>query len=84
MNKLVPILLMCLGTAGAFAQSDKDGVTVSTDPARAAAVEKRAQELKARGAHQQAKAPTTAKAQKTAAKSKPKAKKKTTQAKPAA
>ena len=82
MNKLVPILLVCLGASGAFAQSNKDGVTVSTDPAKAAAVEKHAQELKARGAQQQAKASTTAKGAKTSAKPKSKAKKKTASAKP--
>jgi len=84
MKKLVPILLVCLGASGAFAQGNKDGVTVSNDPAKAAAVEKHAQELKARGAHQQAQAPTTAKAHKTAAKSKSKPKKKPASAKPAA
>jgi hypothetical protein len=47
MRKFFPILLMCSGLAsGAFAQT-AGGVTVSNDPAKAAAVEKHAQELKA-------------------------------------
>ena len=84
MKKLVPVVLMCLGASGAFAQNAKDGVTVSNDPAKVAAVEKHAQELQARAAQQPPKATTTAKSSKTAAKSKPKAKKKPTAAKPAA
>ena len=52
MKKLFPILLMSLGLAsGAFAQTS--GVTMSTDPAKAAAVEKHAQEIKAHEAQQQ-------------------------------
>jgi hypothetical protein len=47
LNKLSLILLMSLATAGAHAQST-GGVTMSTDPARAAAVEKHAQELRTR------------------------------------
>ena len=51
MNKTGLILLMTLGmAAGAYAQTSSGGITVSTDPARAAAVEKHAQELKARPA----------------------------------
>jgi|SoiMethySBSTD1v2_1073268.scaffolds.fasta_scaffold1607067_2 hypothetical protein len=48
LNKLSLILLMSLATAGAYAQGTSGGVTMSTDPARAAAVEKHAEELKAR------------------------------------
>ncbi len=48
MNKLSLILLMSLATAGAYAQGTGGGVTMSTDPAKAAAVEKHAQELQAR------------------------------------
>ena len=81
MKKLIPILLMCLGTSAAFAQAARDGVTVSTDPAKAAAVERHAQEIKAQ---QQAQMSTTAKPSKTAAKSKSKMKKKATRAKPTA
>jgi len=47
LNKLSLILLMSLATAGAFAQGT-GGVTMSTDPAKAAAVEQHAQELRAR------------------------------------
>ena len=47
MNKLGLILLMCLVTSGAYAQGTSGGITTSTDPARAAAVEKHAEELKA-------------------------------------
>ena len=50
MNKLALILLMSLATVGAYAESPSGGVTMSTDPARAAAVESHAQELKAREA----------------------------------
>jgi len=77
MKKFAPILLICLGTSGAFAQTAADGVTVSNDPAKAAAVEQHAQELKAQ---QQARTSTMAKSSKTAVKSK--AKKKTARAKP--
>ena len=47
MNKLSLILLMSLATGGAYAQSTDGGITTSTDPAKAAAVEKHAQELQA-------------------------------------
>ena len=49
MKKLLIFLAVLLGAAGAWAQSD-NGVTVSTDPARAAAVERHAQELQSRPA----------------------------------
>ncbi len=46
MSKLVLILLMSVGfAAGAYAQGSS-GITTSTDPARAAAVERQAQELR--------------------------------------
>ena len=77
MKKFLPILLLCVGT-GAFAQTAAEGVTVSNDPAKAAAVEQHARELKAQ---QQAQTSPTAKASKTAAKSKSKAKK-TSKSKP--
>ena len=48
MNKLGSILLMSLAMGGAHAQSVGGGITMSTDPAKAAAVENHAQELKAR------------------------------------
>ena len=38
MNKLALILLMSLATVGAYAESPSGGVTMSTDPAKAAAV----------------------------------------------
>ena len=79
MRKLFPILLMCFGVSGAFAQTDRGGVTVSNDPAKVAAVERHADELKARAAQQQAqgaaKTPAKAKGASTAAKSKSKTKK---------
>lgn len=51
MKKPALILLMSLGmAAAAFAQTATGGVTMSTDPAKAAAVERHAQELKARPA----------------------------------
>ena len=53
MTKLLISLFVLLGTATAFAQGNT-GVTVSTDPARAAAVERHAQELQARPTEQPA------------------------------
>ena len=51
MNKLSLILLMSLATAGAYAaQGTSGGITTSTDPARAAAVEMHAQDIQARQA----------------------------------
>jgi hypothetical protein len=58
MNKLGLILLMSLATAGAYAQGTS-GVTTSTDPARAAAVEKHAEELKAQQAKEASAKPAT-------------------------
>ena len=84
MRKLFPIVLMCLGASGAFAQSNKDGVTVSNDPAKAAAVEKHAQELQARAAQQQAQPAAKAKQTSTASKAKSKVKKKAARPTPAA
>ena len=52
MKKLLVPLVVALAATCAFAQSGSSGVTVSTDPARAAAVERRAQELKARPVEQ--------------------------------
>lgn len=53
MNKTGLILSMSLVMAsGAFAQTGSGGITMSTDPARAAAVERHAQELKARPAQE--------------------------------
>ena len=73
MKKFVPILLVCFGASGAFAQTAADGaVTVTNDPAKAAAVEQHANQLKA----QQQMQPS-----KTAVKSKAKTKKKTSRAK---
>jgi hypothetical protein len=46
MNKLGLILAMSLASGGAYAQGTA-GVTTSTDPAKAAAVERHAQELQA-------------------------------------
>ena len=76
MRKLLPILLMSLGLAsGAFAQTASDGVTVSNDPAKAAGVEKHAQELKAREAQLHAQAAAKPGAKSTHAGTSPKAKK---------
>lgn len=49
MKKLLAFLFPALLAAGAYAQTSTDshGVATSTDPARAAAVERQAQELKA-------------------------------------
>ena len=52
MNRIGLVLLVSLATAGARAQGTSGGVTMSTDPAKAAAVESHAQELKARQANE--------------------------------
>ena len=60
MNKLFLILLTALATTGAYAaQSTSGGITTSTDPARAAAVEKHAEELKARQSKEAASKPAS-------------------------
>ena len=59
MKKLSLILLMSLATAGAYAET-AGGVTMSTDPAKAAAVEKHAQELQARQSNEAAAKPAPA------------------------
>ena len=48
MNKLVLILAISLASAGAYAQGTSGDVTMSTDPAKAAEVERHAQDLQAR------------------------------------
>jgi hypothetical protein len=58
-KKLGLILLTSLATAGAYAQGTSGGITTSTDPARAAAVEKHAQELQARQSKEPAAKPAT-------------------------
>jgi hypothetical protein len=55
LNKISLILLMSLAAGGVYAQGAGGGVTSSTDPAKAAAVEQHAQELQA----QQSKAATS-------------------------
>ena len=72
MNKISLILLTSLVTAGAYAQGTGGGITESTDPAKAAGVEKHAQELKARQSEETTSKPaathkSTAKAKKPAA-----------------
>ena len=59
LKKLGLILLASLATAGAYAQGTGGGITTSTDPARAAAVEKHAQELQARQSKEPAAKPAT-------------------------
>ena len=53
MKKTLLCLLILTGAHSAFAQS-RDDITVSTDPARAAAVVRHAQELQSRPAEQMA------------------------------
>jgi len=61
MSKFPLLVLMSLGMAsGVYAQSTSGGVTMSTDPAKAAAVEKHAQELKAHPAQEMQAKPATA------------------------
>lgn len=51
MRKISLIVLMSLGAVtAAFAQSPGNGITTSTDPAKVAAVERHAQDLKSRQA----------------------------------
>ena len=58
MHKIGLILLISsLVTVGAYAQGTDGGVTTSTDPARAAAVESHAQELKTRQSKEPASKP---------------------------
>jgi hypothetical protein len=52
MNRMGWILLASLACGAAYAQGTSGGVTMSTDPAKAAAVESHAQELKARQANE--------------------------------
>ena len=47
MHRTISALLMSLALGGAYAQGTDGGVTMSTDPAKAAAIESHAQELKA-------------------------------------
>lgn len=49
---ILMLVLSSVVASGAFAQTGSSGITMSTDPARAAAVEQHAQELKARPAPQ--------------------------------
>ena len=58
MKKLLAPLIVLLGATSAFAQSNT-GVTVSTDPARAEAVERHAQMLQARPAAESMPAPSS-------------------------
>jgi hypothetical protein len=84
-KKLSLIVLMSLGMASAaFAQTATGGVTMSTDPAKIAAVEKHAQELKARPAPQAQAKPAAKHATKTSSthKAKPQAKTTHSSAKP--
>ena len=71
MNRIGLVLLMSLAMGGVYAQGTGD-TTVSTDPAKAAAVEKHAEELKARQAKEATAKPSTA--QKSTHKQKTKAK----------
>ena len=59
LKKLSLILLMSLASAGAYAETG-GGVTMSTDPAKAAAVEKHAQELQAHQSKEAASKPAPA------------------------
>ena len=78
MNRISLILLMSLAMGGAYAQGT-GGTTVSTDPAKAAAVERHAEELKARQAKEATSKPAT---QKSTHKQKTKAKTPATQKSP--
>jgi hypothetical protein len=60
LNKLNLILAMSLASGGVYAQGTGAGVTTSTDPAKAAAVEQHAQELEARQSKEPASKPAAA------------------------
>jgi hypothetical protein len=78
-KKISLILLMSLGMASAaFAQTATSGITMSTDPAKAAAVEKHAQELKSRPAQEMQAKPAAKPAAKTSSTHKAKTPAKTT------
>jgi hypothetical protein len=85
MLKIGSILLMCLAMGGAYAQGAGDGITTSNDPAKAAAVEQHAQELKARQSHEATSRPAAShtSTSKSKAKSKTPATHKSSKAKPA-
>ena len=84
MSKMGLILLMSLAMGGAYAQST-GGATMSTDPAKVAAVEKHAQELKASQSKQATSKPmaTHTSTQKAKAKAKTPAKHKSPTTQPA-
>ena len=84
MNRTGLILLVSLAAMGSAYAQDKGGTTVSTDPAKVAAVEKHAQELKARQGKEATStvAATPSSTQKSKAKKKPASHKSST-AKPA-
>jgi hypothetical protein len=85
MSKTRLILLMSLCAAsGAFAQGAGNGITMSTDPAKAAAVERHAQEIKARPAQETQAKPAAKSSSSQKAKPKTSTKHKATAAKPAA
>jgi hypothetical protein len=82
MNRISLILLMSLATGGAYAQGN-NGTTVSTDPAKAAAVEKHAQELQARQSKEATSKPTASHASTHKTKAKKPATHKSSTARPA-
>jgi hypothetical protein len=61
MKKIPLIILMSFGLASATFAQTTGGITMSTDPAKAAAVERHAADLKARPAAPEAQAKPTAK-----------------------
>jgi hypothetical protein len=83
MKQLPLIVLLSLGMASAAFAQTTGGITMSTDPAKAAAVERHAAELKARPAAPEAQAKPTAKTTSTH-KTKAHAKQPKASAKPAA
>jgi len=84
MNKLSLIVVACLATGAAYAQGTGGGVTTSTDPAKAAAVEKHAQELQAQQSNEATSKHGASHASTKKAKAKTPAKQKSSTTKPAA
>jgi hypothetical protein len=83
LKKIIPILLTSLAMGGAYAQGTDGAVTMSTDPAKAAAVENHAQELKARQSKETASKPAATHKSTPKAKAKAPATHKSSAAKPA-
>lgn len=85
MSKLcLTVLASMVVATGAFAQGSSGGITTSTDPAKIAAIEKHAAELKARPAQETQAKPAAKQSHSSKSSTKSSTKSKQTSAKPAA